>query len=76
MNQHAPSQKNIVYGTITAGGNVHIGDVIYNVSEDFHHSILFLRIDKAQLAAAKDEITEGVLLYLKPTRHCEERSNL
>jgi tetratricopeptide (TPR) repeat protein len=40
-----PSQKNIVYGSITAGGDVHIGDIIYQVSEYFSHSILFLRIE-------------------------------
>ena len=40
-----PSQKNIVYGNISAGGDVHIGDIIYHVSEDFNHSILFLRIE-------------------------------
>ena len=41
----APSQKNIVYGNISAGGDVHIGDNIYHVSENFNHSILFLRIE-------------------------------
>ena len=40
-----PPQKNIVYGNISAGGDVHIGDIIYHVSEDFNHSILFLRIE-------------------------------
>lgn len=40
-----PIQKNINYGTITAGGNVHIGDKIYVVEHDFQSSILFLRID-------------------------------
>ena len=39
-------QKNINYDTITAGGNVHIGDTIYVVERDFQSSILFLRIDK------------------------------
>ncbi|WP_373515466.1 CHAT domain-containing protein, partial [Persicitalea sp.] len=39
--------KNINYGTITAGGDVHIGDKIYIVERDFPHSILFLRIEKA-----------------------------
>ena len=29
MNQHASSQKNIVYGSITAGGNVIVGDTTY-----------------------------------------------
>ena len=46
MDNNSSFQKNIVYGsTITAGGNVHIGDVIYNIVEDFSHSILFLRIE-------------------------------
>jgi hypothetical protein len=45
MDSITPSQKNIVYGSISAGGNVHIGDIIYHVSEDFNHSILFLRIE-------------------------------
>lgn len=44
-------QKNIVYGSITAGGDVRIGDEInyitYNVERDFKAgSILFLRLDK------------------------------
>jgi tetratricopeptide (TPR) repeat protein len=39
------SQKNINYGTITAGGNVHIGDKIYIVERDFPHCILFLRLE-------------------------------
>ena len=43
-----PQQKNIVYGTITAGGNVHIGDIIYNVAQDFQHSILFLKIENTE----------------------------
>lgn len=39
--------KNIVYdgATLIAGGDIHIGDVIYHAAEDFHHSILFLRIE-------------------------------
>ncbi len=45
MNFITLSQKNIVYGNISAGGDVHIGDIIYRVSEDFNHSILFLRIE-------------------------------
>ncbi len=46
MPQH-PTHKNIVYGTIHADGNVHIGDIIYNIERDFKSgSILFLRIDK------------------------------
>ncbi len=48
MNQQPHSFKNIVYGSITADGNVHIGDIIYNIQKDFHHSILFLRIDKTE----------------------------
>ena len=39
------THKNIVYGNISAGGNIHIGDIIYNVEQDFQHSILFLRIE-------------------------------
>jgi hypothetical protein len=45
MSLITPFQKNIVYGNISAGGDVHIGDIIYQVSEDFSHSILFLRIE-------------------------------
>ncbi|MDH4462365.1 MAG: tetratricopeptide repeat protein [Flectobacillus sp.] len=45
MDSTIPSQKNIMYGSISAGGDVHIGDIIYQVSEDFSHSILFLRIE-------------------------------
>jgi len=41
-----PQNKNIVYGNITAGGNVHIGDITYHVEQDFQHSILFLRIEQ------------------------------
>ncbi|AEE48603.1 tetratricopeptide repeat protein [Haliscomenobacter hydrossis] len=39
------THKNIVYGNISAGGKVHIGDIIYHVEQDFQHSILFLRIE-------------------------------
>jgi tetratricopeptide (TPR) repeat protein len=40
---------NILYNSdIHAGGNVQIGDVYYNVTQDFKHSILFLRIDHAE----------------------------
>ena len=47
MPTSAPNfHKNIVYGTILAGGNVHIGDIIYNIADDFQHSILFLKIEK------------------------------
>ena len=41
-----PTSKNIVYGNITAGGNVHIGDINYIVEKAFKQSILFLRIEK------------------------------
>ncbi len=47
----APIQhiKNVNYGTIHANGDVHIGDVIYNIQRDFKEgSILFLRLDKLQ----------------------------
>ncbi|WP_020534535.1 tetratricopeptide repeat protein [Lewinella cohaerens] len=44
---YPPNSKNIVHGSITAGGNVHIGDIIYNIERDFKSgSILFLRLDK------------------------------
>ncbi|RCR69035.1 tetratricopeptide repeat protein [Larkinella punicea] len=39
-------QKNIVYGSLTAGGDVRNGDKIYVIERDFPHSILFLRIEK------------------------------
>ena len=47
-----PNQKNIVYGSITAGGDVRIGDEInyitYQIERDFKSgSILFLRLEKA-----------------------------
>lgn len=47
---NTPQQKNIVHGSITAGGNVHIGDIItYNIANDFKSgSILFLRLEKAE----------------------------
>lgn len=46
MTNPNPPLKNIVYdSTIIAGGNVHIGDILYNVERDFQHSILFLRIE-------------------------------
>ncbi|MFZ2899915.1 MAG: tetratricopeptide repeat protein [Saprospiraceae bacterium] len=46
--ENAPRSKNIVYGDITAGGNVHIGDNIYVLERDFQHSVLFLRIEPAE----------------------------
>jgi len=46
---HIYHSKNVVLGTIHANGNVHIGDITYNVATDFQAgSILFLRIDKAE----------------------------
>jgi tetratricopeptide (TPR) repeat protein len=64
-----PTQKNIVYGTIHANGNVHIGDIIYNIAQDFQSgSILFLRLDKkdktlydAQLFVKSKHSTQGNL---------------
>jgi len=44
----SPSQKNINYGNITAGGDVHIGDNYYLVEKALQHSILFLRIEPAE----------------------------
>jgi hypothetical protein len=45
--RQTPHQKNIIHGSITAGSNVHIGDIIYNIERDSQSgSILFLRLDK------------------------------
>jgi len=63
------TQKNIVHGSITAGGNVHIGDITYNIERDFKSgSILFLRLDKkdehhytAQLSVKSKHSTQGTL---------------
>lgn len=63
------SQKNIVHGSITANGNVHIGDITYNIERDFKSgSILFLRLDKkdethytAQLSVKSKHSTQGTL---------------
>jgi hypothetical protein len=63
------TQKNIVYGSITAGGNVHIGDITYNIERDFKSgSILFLRLDKkdethytAHLSVKSKHSTQGTL---------------
>ncbi len=67
------SQKNIVYGTIIAGGDVRIGDdinyITYNIERDFKSgSILFLRLDKkdethynAQLSVKSKHSTQGTL---------------
>jgi tetratricopeptide (TPR) repeat protein len=71
-------QKNIVYGTIHANGNVHIGDVVnnyyatYNIAQDFRAgSILFLRLKKtdethceAQLSVKSRHSTQGKLATL------------
>ena len=58
--------KNIVYGSITAGGNVHIGDITYIIEQDFQHSILFLRITQ----------TEGeqyaLNLHIKSRHHADQ----
>jgi hypothetical protein len=35
MNE-TPNQKNIIHGSIRAVGNVHIGDIIYNIEHDFN----------------------------------------
>jgi hypothetical protein len=52
-------QKNIIHGSITAGGNVHIGDIIYN--------ILFLRLDK------KDETRYEAQLSVK-SKHSDKET--
>ena len=48
-----PNQKNSLQNSnLTAGGNIHIGDIIYNIAQDFQKgSILFLRIEKADAAS-------------------------
>jgi tetratricopeptide (TPR) repeat protein len=68
-----PQQKNIVHGSITAGGNVHIGDEItyitYNIADDFKSgSILFFRLVKkdetqytANLSVKSKHSTHGTL---------------
>ena len=66
---NTPHQKNIVHGTIHANGNVHIGDIIYNIERDFKSgSILFLRLDKkdethytAQLSVKSKHSDKGTL---------------
>ena len=59
-------QKNIVHGTITANGNVHIGDIVYNIERDFKSgSILFLRLDK------KDETRYEAHLSVK-SKHSDK----
>lgn len=60
-------QKNIVYGNISAGGNVHIGDKIYIVERDFTCSILFLRIEKSEFgyqAMLSVKADDGTMLLL------------
>jgi hypothetical protein len=65
MNLH---QKNIVHGTINANGNVHIGDIIYNIERDFKSgSILFLRLDK------KDETRYEAHLSVK-SKHSDKET--
>jgi tetratricopeptide (TPR) repeat protein len=65
---HHPTQKNIVHGSITAGGDVHIGDIIYNIERDFKAgSILFLRLDK------KDDTHYEANLSVK-SKHSEQGS--
>ena len=59
-------QKNIIHGSITAGGNVHIGDIVYNIERDFKSgSILFLRLDK------KDETRYEAHLSVK-SKHSDK----
>lgn len=63
---HLSYQKNIVHGTINANGNVHIGDIIYNIERDFKSSsILFLRLDK------KDETHYAAHLSVK-SKHSDK----
>ncbi len=70
MTKDTPAQKNIVYGTIHANGDVHIGDnITYNIARDFQSgSILFLRLDKAEdntyeanLSVKSKHSTQGAL---------------
>lgn len=61
--------KNIVRGNIAAGGDIHIGDKIYNIAADFKSgSLLFLRLDKiegnqysANLSVKSKHSTKGTL---------------
>ena len=63
---NTPHQKNIIHGSITAGGNVHIGDIVYNIERDFKSgSILFLRLDK------KDEARYEAHLSVK-SKHSDK----
>ena len=63
---NTPHQKNIIHGSIMAGGNVHIGDIIYNIERDFKSgSILFLRLDK------KDETRYEAHLSVK-SKHSDK----
>jgi tetratricopeptide (TPR) repeat protein/thymidylate kinase len=66
--------KNIVYNsTIITQGNVHIGNVHFNVTNDFHHAILFLKLEKteeeknwsAQLSIKSKHYTINQLLHQK-----------
>lgn len=47
-----PNPKNTLQNSnLSAGGNIHIGDITYNIAQDFQQgSILFLRIDKTEAA--------------------------
>lgn len=65
---HQPTHKNIVHGSIHANGNVHIGDIIYNIARDFKSgSILFLRLDK------KDDTHYTANLSIK-SKHSDQGS--
>ncbi len=68
------THKNIVYNSaIITQGNIHIGDVSYNISHDFHHAILFLKLEKteeektwlAQLGIKSKHHTISQLLFEK-----------
>ncbi|MFM9952022.1 MAG: tetratricopeptide repeat protein [Saprospiraceae bacterium] len=73
MTNQNPPHKNIVYdSTIIASGNVHIGDIIYQVERDFQHSILFFRIEpmgngeySAQLTLKSRHVAQAGLPLLK-----------
>jgi hypothetical protein len=68
-------QKNIVHGTINANGNVHIGDIIYNIERDFKSgSILFLRLDKKDEThyTAKSKHSDKGILAISGEKWCEQ----
>lgn len=64
-----PTQKNIIHGNITAGGDIHINGTVYHIASDFQSgSILFLRLDKAEgnqylahLSVKSKHSTQGAL---------------